>query len=384
MMPVLAQPGSCTGCTACMAVCPGHAIEMRPDSEGFLYPVVDASRCTECGRCTQTCPVLHRPPPRGPLAVYAAFSKDSETRKQSSSGGVFSLLAQQFLDGGGVVFGAGWDESFNVVHKAIEDSLGLEAFRGSKYVQSDLGGTFTLVRQMLDSGRRVLFSGTPCQVAGLRAFLGSRETNLLCVDFVCHAVPSPGVFAAYKRELERLYASRITGVRFRDKTHGWRHFSTRMTFANDGSYSATLHQDPFLLAFLSELCNRPSCHHCPIRELRSGSDIVLGDYWGIRNRFASMDDDQGISLVLAVTPEGMRLVDAVKEQLTWAVSDFEDARRSTAALVSSPAAHPQRPRFFVQYPRKGFARTVRRLTRPPLHRRTRRLLGRIYRALIRK
>ena len=383
-MPVLAPHESCTGCTACQAVCPCRAIAMQPDSDGFLYPVVDASRCTECGRCTQTCPVLHRPPPREPLAVFAAVNKDEETRKQSSSGGVFSLLAEQFLDDGGVVFGAGWDETLSVVHRSIETPEDLEALRGSKYVQSDLGGTFMRVRKMLDSGRRVLFSGTPCQIAGLRAFLGSRKENLLCVDFVCHAVPSPTVYAAYRRELERRFSSRITGVRFRDKTHGWRQFSVVITFANGSVYSATLHQDPYLVGFLNELCNRPSCHRCPIRELRSGSDIVLGDYWGIRNRFASMDDDQGISLVLAATPEGMRLVDAVKEHLTWAASDFEDARRSTAALVSSPAAHPQRTLFFAQYPRKGFIRTVRRMTRPPLQRRTKRLLGRIYRILIGK
>jgi coenzyme F420-reducing hydrogenase beta subunit len=382
----LAPESLCSGCSACFAACPVSAIRMRADREGFPYPAIDPSACIACHACERVCPVLHRPTPQAPLSVWAAVNPDEPARAASSSGGAFTLLARRALREGAVVYGAGWSPDFRVVHRAASDEDGLAALRGSKYVQSDLGETFREILGLLAQGRDVLFSGTPCQVAGLRALAsqaprlgGGAAGRLTCVDLICHAVPSPLAFAAYTRELEARFGAPVSGVSFRDKSCGWKRFSMAVTFASGAVYRAPLDQDPFLLGFLKELINRPSCGQCSFRELRSGADLTLADYWQVHTTFSDLDDDRGVSLVLANTARGQQLLEEAQAATgpapsAWRRSDYADVLRTNSAVCHSPRAHKRRAAFFARLrPDEPVTPLLARLLRPSLSRRWRAL-----------
>ena len=345
----------CCGCSACAQRCPKQCISMKEDDEGFLYPQVDSSKCIDCHLCEKVCPVVHQAEPRMPMESYAAYNMDNIVRKDSSSGGVFTLLSEKIIDDGGVVFGATWNEKWQVVHTYTETKEGIVQFRGSKYVQSIIGETYKQAEAFLKSGRKVLFSGTPCQIAGLRLFLRKEYENLLTVDFICHGVPSSGVFRWYLQEEINNYAARkgrknsvsflpihsipkgdvlmpeglsINGIRFRDKCSGWKKFSFVLLLAeasadgkqNSVSLSYTLEQNSFLKGFLNDLYLRPSCHKCPAKSLKSGSDITIADYWGYKDTTNIIDTDEGISAVLINTVKGQTefdMLSLIKEKTTY-------------------------------------------------------------------
>lgn len=335
--------------------CPKQCIKVVEDCEGFLYPKVDETKCINCHLCEKVCPVVHQAEPRMPMESYAAYNMDNIVRKDSSSGGIFTLLAEKVIDEGGVVFGATWNEKWQVVHTYTETKEGIIQFRGSKYVQSIIGETYKQAEAFLKSGRKVLFSGTPCQIAGLRLFLRKEYENLLTVDFICHGVPSPGVFRWYLQEEINNYAARkgrknkvsflpihsipkgdvlmpeglsINGIRFRDKCSGWKKFSFVLLLAeasadgkqNSVSLSYTLEQNSFLKGFLNDLYLRPSCHKCPAKSLKSGSDITIADYWGYKDTTNIIDTDEGISAVLINTVKGQTefcKLSLIKEKTTY-------------------------------------------------------------------
>lgn len=299
----------CCGCTACVSVCPKKCISLSEDTEGFLYPVVDSVKCIDCGFCELVCPVLH-PVNNGiePL-VYAAINNDESVRLQSSSGGIFTLIAELVLDRGGVVFGACFDQNWNVVHDYTETKEGLARFRGSKYVQSHVGNSFTQVKSFLDSGREVLFSGTPCQVAGLKNYLRKPYSNLLTVDLVCHGVPSPEVWKKYLQEtVSRAYGIKkkkvvnfgdyISDISFRAKDKGWKKFNIKIIFHNGKVEMMPFFENPYMNAFLSDLSLRPSCYACPTKLHYVQSDITLADFWGVNEIKPDIDDDKGCGLIL--------------------------------------------------------------------------------------
>ena len=348
---------------------------MVADIEGFLYPSIDKSKCIQCGLCKEVCPSLNRDAPRMPIAVYAARSTDEELRMKSSSGGLFTLLARQILANGGIVYGAGFDHvDWHVMHKSAETEEELEDLRGSKYAQSDVRGIFTAVWLNLKWGRRVLFSGTPCQIAGLRRYLDSRKTNttnLTLVDVVCHAVPSP---LAWRKYLDERLAKTGPGaiirrISSRHKNCGWRRYSLSLRFANDKEYLRDLHEDPYLRGFLKELYNRPSCHNCQCRELRSGSDLTIADYWNVQEKFPDMDDDRGTSLVLVNTEAGAALLARVAPLIEVVKSDFYDAVRVNSAIVQSTVSHRNRSAFFRRVAHCSFDDLVDRLLKRPAWRR---------------
>ena len=298
----LAGRDHCTGCAACKAACPMNAISMSADVEGFLFPRVDTLLCVNCSACKKVCPALNPSLSCKPLAVYAMMAKDEALRLSSSSGGVFSLLAKDILLRDGVVFGAAFDHNdWHVYHRAVEKEADLSELFGSKYVQSDIGDCYKLVKDLLKGGRLVMFTGTPCQIAGLVKVLEADKAiitdQLLLVDVVCHAVPSP---LAWRKYLEKRVASAyndergqlwdIKRISFRRKDCGWKRFSLSLAFSNDKAYLSCFDQDPFMLGFLAELYNRPSCHNCPCKNLKSGSDITIADYWGIASKLPDMDD----------------------------------------------------------------------------------------------
>ena len=353
----LAAHNLCSGCAACYAVCPRKAISMQPDEEGFLYPHIDEPLCVHCGLCERVCPSLHQDPSREPQTVYAAKANDDALRLESSSGGVFSLLARQIISDGGIVYGAAIRETdLSVYHCSAENEEELSWLRGSKYVQSDVGDTYCSVRSQLDAGRNVLFSGTPCQVAALRNCLARDYENLICAEVICHAAPSP---MAWKKYLQKRAAESEQGlgsarpeavinrrISFRRKNCGWKRFSLSLRFANDKEYLLDLRADTFLRGFLSELYNRPSCHNCSVRELRSGADITLGDYWNVHQRLPQMDDDAGTSVVLVNSDKGAMLMSKIAHRCDMVESDYDDICRTNPAIYRSSPPNHKRTNFF--------------------------------------
>ena len=325
----------CCGCSACLHICPKHSISFREDKEGFLYPLVDTSTCVDCGLCDKVCPVLNQGEERKPLQVYAAKHTDDEIRMKSSSGGIFTLLAEFIIDKGGVVFGARFNENWTVVHNYTETKEGLDPFRGSKYVQSDVGNSYKQVEDFLKTGREVMFTGTPCQVAGLKKYLRKDYENLLTVDFVCHGVPSPMIWRKYlAEEITRqgdagkntvLTSSKVspvvTGVNFRDKSTGWKKFSFVLNFSKasaEGEQNSVLSSvftdNAYMRAFLSNLSLRPSCYACPAKVGKSGSDITIGDFWGIETALLEFDDDKGASLLFINNDKVANVIDMVRDK----------------------------------------------------------------------
>ena len=365
---------------------------MCPDVEGFLQPVVDVARCVQCGLCRKACPVLCPGDSRQPMSVFAAQAKDDGLRSESSSGGIFSLLARQTLAKGGIVYGAAVRlTDGKVVHQSAETEGELSALRGSKYVQSDVGDVYRQARRQVLAGRQVLFSGTPCQIAAFRRVVGRDYGNLLCVDVICHAVPSPLAWEKYLekrlfvqnqgRDSARAEGPAFRRISFRRKNCGWKRYSLSLRFANDREYLEDLQHDTFLRGFLSELYNRRSCHQCLARGGRSGADLTIGDYWRVWERFPELDDDKGTSVVLVNTRKGATAFATLATEVDVKPSDFADVIRTNPALVRSAPAHPKREQFFrLLRAGKDFDGLVRKLLKRPLWRRC----GSLAKRLIRK
>lgn len=344
---------TCTGCGACRAACSHAAIRMEADGEGFAYPRIDGARCSRCGACRAACPV-DRAAARPWLNAVAARCRDEEIRRASSSGGVFTALAEEVLADGGMVFGAAFDKGFALRHTAVEQTDALHPLRGSKYLQSDLGETFVQAKTALKCGRRVLFSGTPCQTAGLLSVLRAPCDNLLTVDLVCHGAPSPMVFAAYLRALEAKRGQPVRTLSFRDKRRGWKDFCLAATFADGSEYAAGQTEDPYMIAFLRNLCLRPSCHCCPFAGEKRQADLTLADLWGAQRLMPGQDDDQGLSLVLVNSEKGERTLERVRERLWTEPVDAAACARDNPSIFGASRAHPRRAAFLRHVRRRGF------------------------------
>ena len=336
---------ACCGCTACVASCPKQCITLEEDAEGFLYPRVDEATCIQCGLCEKVCPVLHPNEELTPEAVYAAVNLNQQVREDSSSGGVFSLLAETVVRNGGIVFGARMDTDLEVRHHHASTEEDLAGFRGSKYVQSQVGDSFVHVRRYLKEGRTVLFSGTPCQVAGLKNYLRKPYENLLTVDCLCHGVPSPLVWRKYIREkLQRqgVQSEEKLTVSFRDKQQGWNEYNLTVNRQSE------VQKDLFLQGMTDRLFLRPICHQCPFREQRSHSQLTLGDFWGIEHTDARFADNKGTSMVLVNDAVGAAYFSQIHPQLIVAPKTYEQARRTCSMIYRSSTCNPQRKSFFAQ------------------------------------
>lgn len=337
----------CSGCTACAAACPVQCIDMTADRDGFLYPKIRSDACIHCGKCLRTCPVLNRKSPETQLpAAFSAKNRDTECRKESSSGGVFSALAEEVIAGNGVVFGAAVAEDLRIKHIAVDNTMDLVRLRGSKYVSSELGGTFSRVRELLRAGRPVLFCGTPCQVEGLLGYLHRPYDNLLTVDFICHGVPSAKVWEAYLQERTHRGGSNITSVSFRSKQTGWKNYSMKIRFADDSVYCSSMRDDPYLQAFRENISLRPSCHNCAFKGANRKSELSLADFWGIQHIDPAQDDNLGTSLVFVHSQKGHEILNRITDRITLRQTDAQGAIAHNSAMVRSVSAHHFRQYFF--------------------------------------
>ena len=367
--PNLCSREDCTGCTACAAVCPVNAITMEADHEGFLRPVVGES-CILCRKCEATCPMLHLPVPGpSPAQAHAVWNADEAERVKSSSGGFFSLLAHHVLEQGGAVFGTVLDETMTARHVRAHSEEELAPMRGSKYVQSDLGDSFRQVKELLDNGTPVLLSGVPCQVDGLKRYLGKEYDNLLTCDLVCHGVPSPAVFRAWLDGLERARGSKVTGVRFKDKSHGWSHPWLTVSFADGSVYTEDFNRTGYGRGFGMQLFLRPACALCKYTSTSRPADFTLADYWGLDPKLElPVERDKGISMVLVNSARGQVVFDALAPRFGQTDRPLAEAVAGNPRLASPLKANPKRGAFFAAFAALPFETVEKRfLALPPLH-----------------
>jgi coenzyme F420-reducing hydrogenase beta subunit len=321
---------------------------MAADHEGFLRPQIEVEKCIQCHACERVCPVLHVGEADLQPKCYAARTRDEEVRSASSSGGVFTELARATLAKGGVVFGCVWEKPDLVaIHAKAETEQELAEMRGSKYVQSDLRNTFCEAKAELAKGREVLFSGTSCQIAGLKRFLGKPYSNLMTIEVICHGVPSPAILKKYKQTLEHSFRKKVVELSCRSKRESWRRFSLLATFSDGSDFCENRRKNPYLLSFLSDCCLRPSCYQCQARAGRSGADISIADFWGIETVYPDMDDNRGISVVLIHSEKGRAEWETLADVLEVREVAFDMVVARNAAYLHS-AKRPKERTYFMK------------------------------------
>ncbi|MBE5946153.1 MAG: 4Fe-4S dicluster domain-containing protein [Lachnospiraceae bacterium] len=356
----------CCGCGACADVCPRKCLEMKTDKEGFLYPNVDEANCVNCGMCDIVCPIANVKKEKTscdsePIAI-GGWLKDEDTRKDSSSGGAFSLFAKYIIKQNGVVYGCGLDEDLYPRHMAATTLDELGKLRGSKYVQSDTREIFVDIKKLLDNGRYVFFVGTPCQTAALDSFLGKKRDNLYKCDFICHGVPSPQVFKDYIKYLEEKYDDKVVGFRFRNKDRKWNssgmQMGTRVFFARKEEKSfAPAFKDPYMNGFLDDVYLRPSCYECSFKTMpKNYTDFTIADFWGVDDVNKNLNDGKGTSLILIHTEHGKKLFDAISSDFFYEEVEYASAIRRNQSIIKSVEKNSKRENFFEDYEKKEFSK----------------------------
>lgn len=350
----ITQKHDCCGCHACAQICPRSCITMQPDAEGFLYPVVDKGACISCGLCEKVCPIIHsKEIPKETPTAYAVQNTDKHIRDISSSGGFFSVLAEYVLAQNGTVYGAVMEQQF-VKHVRVTDLSGLNALRGSKYVQSNIGQTFLEARQDLKDQKLVLFSGTPCQIEGLLRFLVREYPNLICMDFICHGVPSPTVWKQYVSYREKNANANMVNAFFRRKHFGWKCFTMQFDFDN-GTEEVHMHNDDlYMHAFLHDLSLRPSCYQCRFKKSYRVSDFTVADFWGINKISPKMNDDRGTSLVILHSGKAKTVFAEIRNNLICQEVDFHESIKGNYVMTQSPKKPQTRDPFMQQVHQEPF------------------------------
>lgn len=360
----------CCGCHACFNACPTNAIVMVDDKNGFKYPVIDKEKCINCGMCERVCPILNKLKRNSDMVdAYACYNKNEKERLNSSSGGIFLLLAKEILKIKGVVFGAYFDENFKVKHGCAENMQDVYKFMGSKYIQSTIGETYKKVKEVLENDRYVLFTGTPCQIEGLKSYLMKDYDKLFTQDFICHGVPSPLVWEKYKKYRMEKDGERPLKINFRHKAYGWSLFSLLFQY-NDSSYNTNHQEDLFLKAFLRNTILRDSCYRCNFKGKDRNSDITLADYWGIKNVHPEICEDKGVSLLIVNSEKGKELFESIKDELEYIETNLDMALKYNPSYVESAKQDKKRNEFFKNLDKLEFDKLVKKYTykKPLLYR----------------
>lgn len=344
-MRVYESKDMCCGCRACEQVCPVGCITLETDAEGFLYPVIDEMKCIHCGKCKRVCQNIQTSGTGDMSEVYAVRNRDEEVRMKSSSGGVFYELGKAVIEQCGKVYGAVFNDEYMVQHIGTDTMTGLEAMCGSKYVQSDTTATFSEAKKDLEAGRKVLYSGTPCQIAGLKSFLQKEYEELVCVSIICHGTCSPMIWKKYIEGKNSNCADPLKSVNFRDKSSGWRDLGMRFKYENE-DILIEHEKDVYMRGFLADLYLRKSCHACRAKGKSQAADIILGDYWGINDYHSEIDDNKGGSAVIINTAKGRRLFSKIEMQFEVVPSLLEYVKKHNPALVTSSLKGSRREKFF--------------------------------------
>lgn len=361
-MRILENLQECTGCHACFQICPKNAIEMKPDKRGFLYPEINDEVCIECGLCQKACPLINAPQLNPWKVAYGAYAADKSIHKKSSSGAIFYLLARQVIQNGGVVFGAAMEKDLTVRHQRAETEEELDALRKTKYVQSQIGNTYKQTRDCLLRGRQVLFSGTPCQIAGLKAYLQKDYNSLVTVDLICHGVPSPAVF---KRYCSEIFSDKIQNVEFRNKDEGMA--CTKVVFQTDqGQKIEELYSEsPYIKGFIQNLYLRSSCFSCHFKGYERASDLTIGDFWSCKEFYPDLNSDLGTSGVIVHSQKGKDLFNSIQQELTFQKVDCDKLEVWNECLKESTKPNPRSQEFEKLEKEATVKEAVETLTKKP-------------------
>lgn len=359
---------NCCGCYACFNICPVNAITMIKDEKGFFYPKIDKEKCINCGLCLKVCPTENvKAEKQKEIIPYAVYSKVLEERLISSSGGVFSLLAKYILNEGGIVYGAVFNEEYNVCHQGIEDLKELDSLRRSKYMQSEINDLYNQIKKNLKKNRLVLFTGTPCQVEGLYRFLDKDYENLYTQDTVCHGVPSSKVWQKYLKELEeegKINLEQDLDINFRNKDDGWRKYNFKIINKESKSeYLEKASDNVYMKAFLNDLILRDSCYDCKFKKKYRESDITLSDYWGAQKLEQEFNDDKGLSLITLNSDKGKKLFYKIQNQLIYKETDLDAAIKFNPSWIKSSQKNKNIDKFFKQLDKKSLKKLVKKYRR---------------------
>lgn len=348
----------CTLCGSCYNACPVDAISFKTLYLDFLYPAIDNSRCVGCDRCEKSCPILadKQEPESGYPIAFAARSRDEEARRKSSSGGVFYELASKILSEGGYICGAVFDDHFHVKHIVSNTQKDLYRMMGSKYAQSDMGMCFRQIKTLLDEGKNVLFTGCPCQVAGLRTYIGRKHPNLLLVELICHGIPSDHMLQTYIGMQERKYGARLTRMEFRNKKKGWHNSSVRMEFENGRVHSEPMTFDTYMQGYFRGVTLKESCFSCQFRGFKSGSDLTIGDLWGAEISIPDMDDNNGLSAVIVNSEKGTLFLN--RNKIIRRQFEIDKILKYNQSLLTSFDEGAQRTAFYAYTEKYDLERAI--------------------------
>lgn len=357
----------CCGCTACQQICGHNAIEMKADCDGFIFPVKDLSACVNCGLCEKVCSFISPTYKNEVLGVYAAMAKSTSDRSKSSSGALFYVIAKKVIEQRGIVYGAILDKELQVRHVVATSLDELTDLRGSKYVQSALHDTYREIRTNLRNGKLVYFTGTGCQVAGLKSYLMKDYDNLITSDLVCHGVPNQRLFDEHIKYLENKHKGKVIDYRFRDneKWGGCESVTILYNSQNSKTFKLpTYSLSPYLYSFMNAMTFRMSCYECPFAKIPRQGDITLADYWGVRKYFPNMDPSRGVSLILANSNKGKSFIEKLKSELVIEESNINDAKKENRNLTANTCIPEIRKNIFKKIQDEGYERVAKTTFRP--------------------
>lgn len=344
----ITDKSQCCGCTACSSICPKKAIVMKQDEEGFVYPIIDKSKCVNCGLCDKVCPVKNAKENNKNQHAYIFQNSNDEIRRESTSGGAFTAIAEYVIKNNGIVYGAIFDENYKVIHTGIDKKEELYKFRNSKYVQSEICNCYPEIKEHLDNGKMVCFSGTSCQVEGLKNYLMKDYDNLILVDVVCRAVPSPLIWKKYLKLRQKEYKN-IEKIMFRDKYYGYK-YSNLSIYNKDNDKKQEYHKgvdsDPYLRAFFTNICDRPSCYECKFKKLHRESDITIWDCFDVEKYNKEFDDDKGTNRILTHTEKGDKIIKELAKNNKSQEIDVEKATKGFLAIFQPVKKNDKREQFF--------------------------------------
>lgn len=342
----------CCGCSACYDSCPVNCINMEYDEEGFRYPKIDKTKCINCKKCESVCPILQKDNQLTNKNVnisktFAVQNKNLDERMNSSSGGIFALLAKQIIKDNGLVVGAVITKDLTVKHIIVDNEEELKKIYGSKYLQSELDGVYKNIKRKLSENKLVLFSGTPCQIVALKSFLKNDYDNLILVDIVCHGVPSKKVWDSYIKWISNRKGKKVKNIYFRDKKNGWKNYNIVLEYDDYEREYISHSEDLFFNVYLDNIDLRPSCYECNFKNYNRDSDITLGDLWGIKEICPELDDDKGTSLMLINTEKGLNLWKKINvDKYNIIEIDRNVAFKHNSAAIKSVKKHLNHNKFY--------------------------------------